>query len=69
MNNLVKSVPLLSALVKEKYSNRTAIGMFLTKLKTGLLACLSVCGFSSHSSIFHSYGEVTVTGERLHILT
>ena len=32
--------------------------------------CLFVClGFSSHSRIFHSYGNVTFTGEGLQILT
>ena len=28
-----------------------------------------VCGFSSHSKIFHSYGDVTIAGEELQILT
>ena len=28
-----------------------------------------VCGSSSHSRIFHSYGDVTITGEGLQILT
>ena len=27
------------------------------------------CGFSSHSRIFHSFEDVTITGERLQILT
>ena len=31
--------------------------------------CLFVCGFSSNSIIFHSFGDVTITGEGLHILT
>ena len=31
--------------------------------------CLFVLSFSSHSRIFHSYGDVTITGERLQILT
>ena len=30
---------------------------------------LFVWGFSSHSRIFHSYGDVTITGEGLQILT
>ena len=30
---------------------------------------LFVWGFSFHSRIFHSYGEVPITGERLQILT
>ena len=30
---------------------------------------LFVCGFSSHSGIFHSYGDVTITGEGVQILT
>ena len=30
--------------------------------------CLFVCGFTSLSTIFHSYGEVTSTGERLQIM-
>ena len=31
--------------------------------------CLFVWGFTSHSRIFHSYGDVTITGWRLKILT
>ena len=31
--------------------------------------CLFVCLFSSHSRIFHSYGDVTIDGEGLQILT
>ena len=31
--------------------------------------CLFVCLFSSHSRIFHSYGDVTIDGEALQILT
>ena len=34
----------------------------------GLLVCLFFGGFSSHSKILHSYGDVTSTGEGLHIL-
>ena len=30
---------------------------------------LFVWGFSSHSKIFHSYGDVTITGEWLQILS
>ena len=30
---------------------------------------LFVWGCTSHSIIFHSYGDVTITGEGLHILT
>ena len=33
------------------------------------LFVLFVCGFTSLSKIFHSYGEVTSTGERLQMLT
>ena len=33
------------------------------------IICLLVWGFSSHSRIFHSYGNVTITGEGLQILT
>ena len=29
--------------------------------------CLFVWGFSPHSRIFHSFGDVTITGEGLHI--
>ena len=28
-----------------------------------------VCGLTSHSRIFHSYGDVTIAGEGLQILT
>ena len=31
--------------------------------------CLFDCRLSSHSRIFHSYGDVTITGEGLQILT
>ena len=31
--------------------------------------CLLVWGFSSHSKFFHSYGDVTMTGEGLQIFT
>ena len=31
--------------------------------------CLVVWGLSSHSRIFHSYGDVTITGEGLQIFT
>ena len=34
-----------------------------------LFVCLFVCGFSSHSRIFHSYDDVTIAGEGLQILT
>ena len=33
-----------------------------------MFVCLNF-GFSSHSRIFHSYGDVTITGEGLQILT
>ena len=33
------------------------------------MVCLIVWGFSSHSRIFHPYGDVTNTGEGLQILT
>ena len=34
-----------------------------------IIFCLFVWGLSSHSRIFHSYGDVTVAGEGLQILT
>ena len=34
-----------------------------------VLCFLFVCGFTSYSRIFHSYGGATITGEGLHILT
>ena len=33
-----------------------------------VIVCLFAWGFSSHSRIFHSYGDVTITGEGLQIL-
>ena len=33
------------------------------------VSCLIVCGFTSHSRIFHSYGDVTIIGEMLQIFT
>ena len=33
-----------------------------------LFACLFVLSFSSHSKIFHPWGDITITGERLQIL-
>ena len=35
----------------------------------GLFVCLFIWVFSSHSRIFHLYGDVTITGEGLQILT
>ena len=41
--------------------------------KTNLIFCsfvsLFVWGFSSHSRIFHPYGDITIVGEGLQILT
>ena len=34
-----------------------------------MVVCLFVWGFSSHSRIFHSHGDVTIAGEGLQILT
>ena len=34
-----------------------------------MFVCLFVWGFSSHSRIFHSYGDANMTGEGLEILT
>ena len=34
-----------------------------------IIFCLFVCGFSSQSRIFHSHGHVTITSDRLQILT
>ena len=34
-----------------------------------VVCCLFVWSFSSHSRIFHSYGDVTITDEGLQILT
>ena len=34
-----------------------------------MIVCLFVWGLLSHSRIFHSYGDVTITGEGLQILT
>ena len=38
-------------------------------LRKKVFCYLSVCGFTSHSRIFHSYGYVTIAGEGLQILT
>ena len=35
--------------------------MKVATMNTGLF----VCGFSSHSRIVHSFGDVTITGEKL----
>ena len=43
--------------------------MFRKARYTNQIVCLFVCGFSSHSIIFHSYGYVTMTSEGLQILT
>ena len=37
--------------------------------ENGLFVCLFVRSFSSQSRIFHSFGDVTITGEGLQILT
>ena len=34
-----------------------------------LFVCLFIWSFSSHSRIFHSFGDVTITGEGLQMLT
>ena len=31
--------------------------------------CLFILSFSSHSRIFHSFGDVTIAGEALQVLT
>ena len=36
---------------------------------SALFVCLFVWSFSSHSRIFHSYGDVTIAGEGLQIFT
>ena len=38
-------------------------------LRKKVICYLLVCGFSSHSRIFHSYGYVTIADEGLQILT
>ena len=43
--------------------------MFSTRNLLSNLLFLFVCGFSSHSRIFHLYGDVTITGEGVQILT
>ena len=43
---------------------------FFSVLRVNFYAfCLFVWIFSSHSRFFHSYGDVTITGERLQIMT
>ena len=34
-----------------------------------LFVCGGFCGFSYNLRIFHSYGDITITGEKLQILT
>ena len=41
----------------------------LSKYFFCLFVCMFVWGFASHSRIFHSYGNVTIAGEGLEILT
>ena len=57
----------------EYFLHDSVSGLYTARrLKTVcLFVCLFVClGFSSHSRIFHSYGDfVTITGERLQVLT
>ena len=38
-------------------------------ITVGLFVCLFVWGLSSNSKIFHSYGDASITGEGLQILT
>ena len=40
-------------------------GKVIWKWRLWILVCLFVCGFSSHSRIVHSFGDVTITGEKL----
>ena len=47
----------------------TCLIVFILALIELVVCCLFDWGLSSHSRIFHSYGDVTNTGERLQILT
>ena len=59
MNTSTQSYDYIVTLIKRKK-------IFLNSFVRNVLF---VWGFSSHSRIFHSYGDVTITGERLQILT
>ena len=47
----------------------TQLAVLIISQMIHLLVCLFVCSFSSHSRIFHSFGDVTIAGEGLQILT
>ena len=53
-----------SSLLFPSYSIHTSVCVVF-----GFLVCFFVWSLSSHSRVFHSNGDVTITGERLKILT
>ena len=62
---------LLSRKCKINYANmqHNHVNMKLSNVSMQLFVCSFVWVFSSHSRIFHSYGNVTICGEGLQILT
>ena len=56
---------------KTHVGNSTAyvVGLFVCLFVLLYFFCLFVWGFSSHSRIFHSFGDVTIVGGGLQLLT
>ena len=65
MNHTIKQL-LLSFWSIRRFSYPQSI---IFALPFGLIVCLFVLSLSSHSSIFHSFGDITIAGEGLQILT
>ena len=55
-------------LLREKIDGSNYTFCLFVCLFVVLFVCLFVCSFSTHSRIFHSFGDVTAAGERLQIL-
>ena len=49
--------------------NRLTKWLYLAYIVLNGFVCFSVLGFSSHSWIFHSYGDIIITGEGLNVFT
>ena len=43
--------------------------LYLNSVETCMMCCISYASLSSHSRMFHSYGDVTIAGEGLQIFT
>ena len=60
---------ILNPLIEKVRATRKPLKFEVTSFKVEYFVCLFVWGLLSNSKTFHSYGEVTITGEGLQILT